>query len=363
MNTKNKAFSLVEMIGVLAIMSIIASALVPVFIKQLDYMASEKESVQLKLFGDTFRQSVLKTQIIPNTGWESMIATSLGINTNQVLFNDRMNRRVYLIDPSCRVNPNVNLPYNQNVSPFCSHVYDLFGYLILPNNPRMIILSSISQPIPTNIVSGITSTNTFNSLWDLPNNSIPTGWNWKGTGDDLKIQRINLSDLFVRLILNNTSTNSAQYLIGTNVLSLAPNYTNDNYYLDGTVITLVDPIAANFKYTEILHFDSSFDFVLGSWRGEKFLGQSVHKVDGIDLQIAVNAFLNCNPNPYRKQMNETNQTVVNSMMNYMTNFCFWGWYSQPPYGSAKYLSDVQSAQNDLANSACGKGTSGNLVGN
>src|SRR5437867_1665266 len=74
------AFSLIEMIGVMAVVSILALALAPVFIKQLDRIAGDKETAQLKAFAEAFRQGVLKTKTIPNeTGWAQLISTNLGM--------------------------------------------------------------------------------------------------------------------------------------------------------------------------------------------------------------------------------------------------------------------------------------------
>src|SRR5881396_841615 len=105
---KQRAFNLIEMIGVLAVMAILALALAPILIKQLDQIAGDKEASQLKGFAEAFRQGVLQTKSIPNTnGWYSIIATNLGLQTNQVLFNERHVGRVFLIDPSLRVGSSV----------------------------------------------------------------------------------------------------------------------------------------------------------------------------------------------------------------------------------------------------------------
>src|SRR6266571_4783090 len=85
-----RAFTLIEMIGVMTVGAILALALATVVIKHLDRIAAEKETAQLKSFADAFRQGVIRSKIIPNqAGWYSMIATNLGLQTNQVTLNDR----------------------------------------------------------------------------------------------------------------------------------------------------------------------------------------------------------------------------------------------------------------------------------
>src|SRR5213594_2279784 len=66
----SRGFTLIEMIGVLTVICILALALMPTLIKQMDRMAAEKETAQLKAFGEAFRSSVVKTKSIPNqAGW------------------------------------------------------------------------------------------------------------------------------------------------------------------------------------------------------------------------------------------------------------------------------------------------------
>src|SRR3989442_1572019 len=67
---RQRAFTLIEMIGVLAVVAILALALATVTIKYLDRIAAEKETAQLKSLAEGFRQGVIKTKTIPNqVGW------------------------------------------------------------------------------------------------------------------------------------------------------------------------------------------------------------------------------------------------------------------------------------------------------
>src|SRR6266571_45616 len=77
---RQRAFTLIEMIGVLAVAAILALALASVTIRYLDRIAAEKETAQLKSLAEGFRQGVIKTKTIPNqNGWYSIIATNLGL--------------------------------------------------------------------------------------------------------------------------------------------------------------------------------------------------------------------------------------------------------------------------------------------
>ena len=94
-------FTLIEMIGILAVIAILAVALIPIFIKQMDQIAADKETKQLKAFADGLRQQIAKTRFIPDeTSWDSMIASNMGLSISQVRTNGRRVARAFLMDPN-----------------------------------------------------------------------------------------------------------------------------------------------------------------------------------------------------------------------------------------------------------------------
>lgn len=341
-------FSLIEMIGVMGIITILALALAPIFIKQMDQIAADKESAQLRTFADAFRQAVRITKTIPNqNGWDSMIATNLGLQVGQVRTNARWTTRLFLIDPDMQIGvTSGKLPYIQTTSG--SQVQDGLGYYIPPVNPRLMIVSSISQPLPATLTNGVTASTgayCFSNIWNTTDGTIPSGWTWTGKGTDLKVQRIQLTDLFFPLILNNTGTSVGKYSInGVGPLSV-PNPSLISYFIDTTLLELMD-CATNRQYGEILHQSKSFDFILCSWRSEKFLGRTIQHPDAVDLQTAANAFLASSNNPTAK-FSTTTQKVYNDMLGYLSNYVQWA-ESSPAYGNAglkKNLTDGGTAMN------------------
>ena len=171
---------------------------------------------------------------------------------------------------------------------------------------------------------------------------------------------MDLADLFVRLFLNNTMTNTlANYSIDGVAASVPVTNLFGAYFLDGSQLGLYDPTnTSSFRYSEILHSSKSFDFVLGSWRSGGFLGRTIQHPDGVDLQVAVNVFLNdCIDNPHSK-FATTRQVVYASMLSYITNFVLWR-DSSPSYnntfccGSSTPLyltqADLATKSNNLIN--------------
>src|SRR3974377_1288021 len=99
------AWTLIELFGVLTVITILASILVPVLIRQTDKAVAVREVAPLKTFRDVFLQYVLANRVVPDqTTWYSAIASKMGCGTNDVLYNVRQqshqltNSRVFLID-------------------------------------------------------------------------------------------------------------------------------------------------------------------------------------------------------------------------------------------------------------------------
>src|SRR5205809_8130226 len=149
-NTDRRAFSLIELVGVLAVIAVLAAVLAPALIRQMDRIAGQQESASLKSFGDALQQSILRKRYIPSASdWATNIAAELGVDVANVNTNQaRRQPRFFLIDPALRTGDNSSaLPYNQtNASG--SVVTNSAGVIVPPLSPRVMILSSIGRALP-----------------------------------------------------------------------------------------------------------------------------------------------------------------------------------------------------------------------
>src|SRR5205809_883824 len=169
-----RAFSLIEMIGVLAVIAILAAALAPSFVRQMDKTAGDQESAALKSFGDALQQSIMRNRYIPSaTDWASTVATELGVDIAAVTNSPRQQPRFFLIDPALQIGVNGGgLPYTQNNTG--SVVTNSSGSITNPISPRVLILSSIGRALPGGIVSGVPTAADFTNIWNSTDGTVPT---------------------------------------------------------------------------------------------------------------------------------------------------------------------------------------------
>ena len=132
-----RAFTLIEMIGVLAILAILATIIVSTTTQRLYIAAVNLESTTQVRYAAALQGSILRNRYIPGTNdWATTIAVELGVNTASITINPRNLPRCFLIDP----NASLLLPYDQ-------------GNNNVPTNPpallRVMIVSSLSTPLPS----------------------------------------------------------------------------------------------------------------------------------------------------------------------------------------------------------------------
>jgi len=329
------------MIGVLAVIAILAAALAPSFVRQMDKTAGDQESAALKSFGDALQSSIMRSRYIPSaTDWASRVATELGVDTTAVTDSPRRQQRFFLIDPNLTI-AGAGLPYTQTSA----------GSASKPVSPRVMILSSVGTALPAGVVSGTTTAANFTNIWNAADGTVPTaapafaGWN--GAGNDLKIQRVDLSPLFIELQLSKlvTSRCCPRYSIDandwTNAIQVSDLVTDwPGYFIQNSVLYLYNHgTNGTLDSQQILIRDNSFYYDQDVWRGtiggEGFLA-------GIDIASVVSRYLAAYPNV--RAQNGTNQqsVVVQSMINYMDRYDDWAAAGFPSTTSPSYIAAVNA---------------------
>lgn len=312
-------FSLIELLGVVAILAILALALTPLLLQQIDRLAREKEQAVLKQFSTAMQNSIVRMRAIPDGGtWAATIGTELGLNVADVRTNARHLRRVFLIDEGFHIGVNGGgLPYQQTTEG--SVITNNSGWVRPPDSPRLILVSSLGSALPASLVNGVLASNHFNAIWNAPENTVPSStlWTgWAGTGRDLAVERANLSPLFLRLCLTFCS-GPAPYQIDNGLT----NYDAVNaFFIKGSVVKLMNNNSPPELYLQqVINQDSSFNFERGVWHSSFIQG-----CGGMGYTVDMNPDLFLRSPWNKNAKDEIRQTnVVNAMSDFMIAYQNW----------------------------------------
>jgi prepilin-type N-terminal cleavage/methylation domain-containing protein len=315
----DSAFTLIETIAVMAVLAILAAVLVPTLIRRIDRAAWTKETADLNSMADALSLSILRGKTVPGTNeWATNIASQMSLPVSSITTNSRRNARAFLVDPNFSIN-SAGLPYTQNIN----------GATNKPVSARVMILSSIAQPLP--VSTGVPTSADFNNIWNAAENTVPAGspfTGWGGTGEDLRIKKLNLEPLFYQLVLyNHDPTNiTAPFSIdrqATNAVSSGPPGWN-KYYLASSDVWLLDS-NYNLRTRYLLNRSISFIFESGSWRGQIQGGETFSDTNG----VAASAFLSLASTFYNTTNNPSAaggaspSAVLISMYTFMFDYVFW----------------------------------------
>lgn len=299
------------------IIAILAAAIIPAVVSQMDAAARTKEAKDLSAFANALQSSILRNQRIPGSSdWAVAVADEAANAPGNVSTNGRRFARSFLINPGLSL-AGAGLPYLQTAN----------GSANRPANATLMIVGSTRGHLP--LTSGSPSADAYAELWNTPAGQKPASWTtYPGTGDDLIVQRINLEPLFCRLILHNLGTNSQpRFQIGTNALgTLTTNSpTRVSYFLKGTVFGLFAP-DSSLLGREILAGDTYrvFDQNYTCWRDQIAQGRVSTAV--ANSRSYASQFL---VSPFRAtQWGATPQGVATMFYTYM--FAYNSWANETP---------------------------------
>lgn len=239
---KVKGFTLIEMIGVMAVIAILASTLAPNIIKDINRAVGEGEQENLKTLANDLETYIRENKSIPTSaGWVAAVASNSSHPTDKITQNKRFFNRGYYVDPRFFTTSDTNFSgYTQAI-----------GLSSSPNSPRIMLVSNLKANAP----SAPTTAATFNAIWDQT-----TGVTLLESAD-IKIERINLKGQFHRVILTNANTSDQPgYKLessGTNSISTSG---AEIYVLSDTKVSLIDAPFTNNVLAQVFITDSAKNF-------------------------------------------------------------------------------------------------------
>lgn len=268
---RQNGFSLIEMVGVIAIMAIVAALITPNLARRISRSNGEREDQALTVIADGLIRSVRATQTIPGaSSWVTNVAAQIGMSANDVRYvnpSDTASGRVYLLHPSfVPTNSSTTDPLWSQSSSGASSV----------TNARLLIISSHKSSLSLPVSSGrAASATAFDNIWnwsfDATTQDPPSGWpsSWTDNGEYLHVQRVNLASLFQIATFNNAhhGTNYPYFQIGS---STATAMTSTNvvsaYFVDGTIIRLYFTNGTTLQMTHTLGNGVNFVYESSRWR-------------------------------------------------------------------------------------------------
>ncbi len=192
-------FTLIEMIGVMAVMAILAAVLVPNALKSIDRAAIRAEAETLRNLGEhskLYLRDYASAPLVAN--WNTSVGSYASLSPAEVLTNKRQMTRVYVLEP-------VTAP-------------------AIPQ--RALIVSSMRTGVAPQSAAYIGANATrFNDVWNWNTSSTPfaapAGWGaWNAANVEyLVIERINFSPVYrtdlqaYAVSLRNLSGGSVSYRI------------------------------------------------------------------------------------------------------------------------------------------------------
>ena len=251
-------FTLIEMIGVLAIIGVLATLMAPNAIRAIDRAAVKAEAATLATLAHSLKSYLAENAALPaNASWTTALATYTDLNASSLATNKRQVARVLIYDPA-------SVPA-----------------------PRALFLSGLRGGLTLPSSSNINTAARFAALWDTPDGEIPPTSSWSawstwnavsGSADYLLIERVNLKPIYLdelrpsSVALNNTTATPTSYEVynraGTK-LAQSPIAPGASILLSqlakgDRVLVYANASYANLAYTHICEGqDTSFD--LSDW--------------------------------------------------------------------------------------------------
>jgi len=193
-NRKVQGFTLMELIGAMAIIAVLAAVLAPSVTDGIDRAYAAAEERNLNMLMDSLEQHVIQNKQIPRESvaeWTAAVAAYADLSRDDVEFNARGYRRQLYVDPQFFTS-------SEAVFPGYSQTTGLAGR---PFSPRLVLVSDLNRNAPNPPRTAAE----FAAIWDqTPSASVVEG-------SKVKVARLNLSGSFHRVLLINSHSQQAAF--------------------------------------------------------------------------------------------------------------------------------------------------------
>jgi len=311
--TGQRGWTLIELMGALAVGAMVLALLTPALQGQLERTARIQEMEKLSQIATEFRQQIRRQGQVPHpTAIAGFVAPSLGWRTEEVLTNARVLSRAMLFDPECRIGPITNraFPFVQTESGSAE-----------PVRPRCVWVSSLGEPLPTFLTNGaILETAAFEALWQSDPGTFPADWSWPGRGEDLLIERLDLREEFVSLTLNNPGSDQPRFSVSAHQTAILAPGLFRSWYLRGTTVQLMDATGA-LQTVESIQGPTGWQYEGGKWRRAGAWSGLPGAPSGRDFAEAAELFLR-RPVPPHVSTNAS-LWVLTALTNFTASYETW----------------------------------------
>ncbi|MEM7468241.1 MAG: prepilin-type N-terminal cleavage/methylation domain-containing protein [Pseudomonadota bacterium] len=255
-------FTLIEVIGVLSIMAILASVIAPSVFDDIKRARQDKESLSLEGLAGYLQNFIVDNKRIPTrtiADWTAAIASQATLPAAKIEFNERGFRRGYYVDPRFFSTTDTNFPgYTQTT-----------GLSNQPVSPRIMLISSLTANVP----AAPTTAAAFDAIWEQAAGASLV------EGPDIKIERLNLRNLFHRVILTNEHTTQPAYQLEAGAQSSLPAASGGidglitRYVMDKTRLNLMSDPFPSGTLNQVVLISSPLNYTYrntgSSWEWQK----------------------------------------------------------------------------------------------
>ena len=202
---RQQGFSLLELIGVMAIMAILAATVVPNVIGEIKAAQGDAEEANLEQLAEVLRGQILNRKSIPGstgTEWVDLVAEASDLSRAQIETNSRGFDRAYYVDPKFMRDRNRRFNgYAQTT-----------GLTEAPFSPRIMLASSLTGRLP----GRLRNQTEFDAVWDQ------TSAARIKVSQDIAIARVNLRSDFARVLLSNQHSQQPAFQLEDGSIASVP---------------------------------------------------------------------------------------------------------------------------------------------